>query len=131
MTRSRLVKDNKLNRDMLSRRPIRRGYEVGIAQDKREGFRPAGSHMPDIILLDLSLARNGRVGAISPHEGESSKMKTIRCRGSNSARAGCRRALEAGFDEYNIKPVEMPRLLKKNGIWEDRDKFVIPNRPFR
>ena len=68
MTRSRLAKDNKLTWGHVVASSHSPWYELDIAQNKREGFRPAGSHMPDIILLDLSLARNGRMEVITPHQ---------------------------------------------------------------
>ena len=117
MTRILLVEDNELNRDMLSRRLIRRGYEVEIAVDGREGLRLADSLIPDLILLDLSLPEMDGWEVLR-HLKENPKMKAIPVVAltAHALVTDRDRALEAGFDEYDIKPVEMPRLLKKMEI---------------
>jgi CheY-like chemotaxis protein len=114
MPRILLVEDNELNRDMLSRRLIRRGYRVDLAADGREGLQMADTSAPDLILLDLSLPemdgwevlqllkRNPKMSRIPVMALTAHALVTDRTR-----------ALEAGFDDYDIKPVEMPRLLKK------------------
>ena len=114
MPRILLVEDNELNRDMLSRRLMRRGYEVDLAEDGKEGLLKAGAENPDLILLDLSLPgmdgwevlrrlkQNPRMSRIPVMALTAHALVTDRTR-----------ALEAGFDDYDIKPVEMPRLLKK------------------
>ncbi len=109
-----LVEDNEMNRDMLSRRLVRRGYEVQLAVDGAEAIRMAQTHQPDLILMDMSLpildgweaTRALRADATTQHipiialtahamEGERSK------------------ALEAGCDDFDTKPVDLPRLLEK------------------
>jgi CheY-like chemotaxis protein len=114
MPRILLVEDNELNRDMLSRRLIRRGYQVEMAEDGRQGLQLADTSVPDLILLDLSLPemdgwevlrqlrQNPKISRIPVMALTAHALVTDRAR-----------ALEAGFDDYDIKPVELPRLLQK------------------
>ncbi len=114
MRRILLVEDNELNRDMLSRRLVRRGYQVEIAVDGREGLSMAGSSSPDLILLDLSLPEMDGWEVLRQLK-QDPKMKNIPVVAltAHALVTDRTRALEAGFDDYDIKPVEMPRLLKK------------------
>jgi CheY-like chemotaxis protein len=114
MRRILLVEDNELNRDMLSRRLVRRGYQVEIAVDGREGLSMAGASSPDLILLDLSLPEMDGWEVLR-HLKEDPKMKNIPVVAltAHALVSDRNRALEAGFDDYDIKPVEMPRLLRK------------------
>ena len=109
-----LVEDNELNRDMLSRRLVRRGYEVEIAFDGKEGLRLAAASAPDLILLDLSLPEMDGWEVLKNLK-QDPKMRAIPVVAltAHALVSDRNRALEAGFDEYDIKPVEMPRLLKK------------------
>jgi CheY-like chemotaxis protein len=114
MPRILLVEDNELNRDMLSRRLIRRGYHVEMAADGKEGLQMAETTSPDLILLDLSLP--GMDGwevlrQLKQHPGM--KHIPVVALTAHALVTDRNRALEAGFDDYDIKPVEMPRLLKK------------------
>ena len=114
MPRILLVEDNELNRDMLSRRLMRRGYQVDLAADGKEGLQMAGSTSPDLILLDLSLP--GMDGwEVLRQLKQHPRMKHIPVVAltAHALVTDRTRALEAGFDDYDIKPVEMPRLLKK------------------
>lgn len=114
MAKILLVEDNEMNRDMLSRRLARRGYEVTIALDGESGLALAASEAPDLILMDMSLplldgweatrrlkaspaTRNVPIIALTAHAMSSDRDK----------------ALEAGCDDYDTKPVELPRLLEK------------------
>jgi two-component system, cell cycle response regulator DivK len=114
MTRILLVEDNELNRDMLSRRLVRRGYQVEIAVDGREGLTMAGASSPDLILLDLSLPEMDGWEVLRQLK-QDPKMKRIPVVAltAHALVTDRNRALEAGFDDYDIKPVEMPRLLHK------------------
>jgi two-component system, cell cycle response regulator DivK len=114
MARILLVEDNELNRDMLSRRLARRGYEVEIAVDGIDGLRMAAAVLPDLILLDLSLPEMDGWEVLR-HLKQDARMKKIPVVAltAHALVTDRIRALEAGFDEYDIKPVEMPRLLKK------------------
>jgi CheY-like chemotaxis protein len=114
MPRILLVEDNELNRDMLSRRLMRRGYQVDLAADGREGLQMAETTAPDLILLDLSLP--GMDGwEVLRQLKQHPRMKHIPVVAltAHALVTDRARALEAGFDDYDIKPVEMPRLLKK------------------
>ena len=112
MARILLVEDNEDNRDMLSRRLVRRGHEISIAVDGEEGVEKAASESPELILLDMSLPRmNGWTVA-----------QTVRAAGNTvpiialtaHAMQGDReKAIEAGCDDYDTKPVDLPRLLEK------------------
>jgi two-component system cell cycle response regulator DivK len=109
-----LVEDNELNRDMLSRRLMRRGYRVEVAENGREGLRMAHEHSPDVILLDLSLPEMDGWEVLRRLK-RNPKMKNIRVMAltAHALSTDKNRALDAGFDDYDIKPVELPRLLSK------------------
>ena len=114
MARILLVEDNELNRDMLSRRLHRRGYEVELAADGKEGLQKAHSCSPDLILLDLSLpVMDG--WEVLRHLKQHPKMKKIPVVAltAHALVTDRARAFEAGFDDYDIKPIELPRLLQK------------------
>ncbi len=109
-----LVEDNEMNRDMLSRRLERRGFEVVLAEDGQQGLDMAGSEAPDLILMDLSLPVVDGWEATRRLKGadETSGIPVIAL--SAHAMAGDReKALDAGCDDYDTKPVELPRLLGK------------------
>jgi len=109
-----LVEDNEMNRDMLSRRLSRRGYDVIIAVDGEQGRTKARTERPDLILMDMSLpiidgwevTRQLKVATETCH------IPVIAL--TAHAMAGDReRALSVGCDEYDTKPVEFSRLLEK------------------
>jgi two-component system, cell cycle response regulator DivK len=109
-----LVEDNEMNRDMLSRRLVRNGFEVAIAVDGEQGIAMAQSEHPDLILMDMSLPvidgweATRRVRA----SGMTSDIPIIAL--TAHAMSGDReKAIEAGCDDYDTKPIEMPRLLEK------------------
>jgi CheY-like chemotaxis protein len=109
-----LVEDNELNRDMLSRRLKRRGYEVRMAVDGKDALQKIHESSPDLILMDLSLPEMDgwevlRRLKLNP------KMKDIPVVAltAHALVTDRIRALEAGFDDYDIKPIELPRLLQK------------------
>jgi len=114
MPRILLVEDNELNRDMLSRRLKRRGYDVDMAADGKEGLQMADATTPDLILLDLSLPEmdGWEVLRRLKHNPKMNHIPVMALT-AHALVTDRARALEAGFDDYDIKPVEMPRLLKK------------------
>jgi len=114
MTKILLVEDNEMNRDMLSRRLIKRGFEVVMAVDGQKGLEMATSETPDIILLDMSLPiMDG--WEVARHLKADDELKAIPVIALTAhAMAGDReKTLEAGCDEYDTKPIEFKRLLGK------------------
>jgi two-component system cell cycle response regulator DivK len=109
-----LVEDNELNRDMLSRRLSRRGFDMIVAEDGRQGLNMADTSSPDLILLDLSLPEMDGWEVLRQLKSHP-KMKNIPVLAltAHALVTDRNRALEAGFDDYDIKPIEMPRLLGK------------------
>jgi CheY-like chemotaxis protein len=114
MTKLLLVEDNEMNRDMLSRRLERKGYQVVLAVDGREGVDKAASEQPDLILMDLDLpiidgweaTRLIKAGAAT------GKIPVIAL--TAHAMVGDRdKAMQAGCDDFDTKPVDFPRLLGK------------------
>jgi CheY-like chemotaxis protein len=109
-----VVEDNEMNRDMLSRRLERRGYEVVIAVDGEEGLARARAEGPALILMDMSLPVVDGWEATRQLKGapETRSIPVIAL--TAHAMAGDReRALAAGADDFDTKPIELPRLLKK------------------
>jgi CheY-like chemotaxis protein len=109
-----LVEDNELNRDMLSRRLTRRGFEMIVAEDGKQGLQMADSSSPDLILLDLGLPEMDGWEVLRRLKSDP-RMKDIPVLAltAHALVTDRNRALEAGFDDYDIKPIEMPRLLGK------------------
>ncbi len=114
MPRILLVEDNEMNRDMLSRRLQRKGYEVTMAVDGRQGVDMARSGGYDLILMDMSLPEIDGWEATRQLRA-ASETKVVPIIGLTAhAMAGDReKALEAGCNDYDTKPVELPRLLAK------------------
>lgn len=109
-----LIEDNELNRDMLSRRLARRGYEVVVAVDGEQGVAAAGRESPDIILMDMGLPVIDGWEATRRLKAEAGTSAIPVIGLTAHAMAEDRdRALEAGCDDYDTKPVEFPRLLEK------------------
>ncbi len=114
MARILLVEDNEMNRDMLSRRLIKRGHEVVIAVDGQQGVDLAASEEPEIILLDMSLpVMDGWEAAkLLKADAATSGIPIIAL--TAHAMAGDReKCLEAGANDYDTKPVDFKRLLGK------------------
>jgi two-component system cell cycle response regulator DivK len=114
MSKILLVEDNEMNRDMLSRRLAKKGYEVSLAVDGKSGIEMAQTQSSDLILMDMSLpvidgweatrllkadanTRDIPIIALTAHAMSSDRDK----------------ALEAGCDDYDTKPIDFPRLLDK------------------
>ena len=109
-----LVEDNEMNRDMLSRRLVRNGYEVFIAVDGQQGADMALSERPDLILMDMSLPVIDGWEATRQVRANDATRKIPVIALTAHAMAGDReKAMEAGCDDYDTKPVEITRLLGK------------------
>jgi CheY-like chemotaxis protein len=109
-----LVEDNEMNRDMLSRRLIRKGYEVVVAVDGQAGVDMASSENPDIILMDMSLPVIDGWEATRRIKGEAATGAIPVIALTAHAMATDReKALQAGCDDYDTKPIDLPRLLGK------------------
>jgi len=109
-----LVEDNELNRDMLSRRLTRRGYQVVVAEDGERGLELVRAERPDLVLMDMSLPGIDGWEATRRLRADPEIADTRVIALTAHAMAGDReRALEAGCDDYDTKPVEMERLLLK------------------
>ena len=113
-----LVEDNEMNRDMLSRRLERKGYDVTIAVDGGEGVRRAQSDRPDLILMDMSLpvldgweaTRQIKADAVTA----SIPVIALTAHAMSGDEAECR---DAGCDDFDTKPVDLKRLLGKIETW--------------
>ncbi len=114
MSKVLLVEDNEMNRDMLSRRLIKRSYEVVMAFDGQEGVDKARTETPDIILLDMSLPvlDGWEVAKILKKE-DSTKGIPIIALTAHAMTGDKQKTLDAGCDDYDTKPVEIKRLLGK------------------
>jgi CheY-like chemotaxis protein len=109
-----LVEDNEMNRDMLSRRLQKRGYEVLIAEDGEQGVRLAQSETPALVLMDMSLPVLDGWEATRQLKADPVTRSIPVIALTAHAMAGDReRALEAGADDFDTKPVELTRLLEK------------------
>jgi CheY-like chemotaxis protein len=114
MAKILLVEDNEMNRDMLSRRLERRGYEVVIAVDGQQGVDLAQSTSPDLILMDMSLpVIDGWEATRQLKAMEAMKSVPIIALTAHAMSGDREKALEAGCNDYDTKPIELPRLLGK------------------
>jgi CheY-like chemotaxis protein len=109
-----LVEDNEMNRDMLSRRLERRGYRVAIALDGEQGVAMAGSEAPDLVLMDMSLpVLDGWEAARRLKAVPETRAIPIIALTSHAMVGDREKAIAAGCDDYDTKPVEFQRLLEK------------------
>jgi CheY-like chemotaxis protein len=109
-----LVEDNEMNRDMLSRRLARRGFEVGIAVDGRAGVDMALTAKYDVVLMDMNLPEiDGWEAARLIRAGEKGKRVAIIALTAHAMQGDREKALAAGCDEYDTKPIDFERLLAK------------------
>jgi two-component system, cell cycle response regulator DivK len=114
MHRILLVEDNEMNRDMLSRRLSRKGYEVHVAVDGEEALATTRTLRPDLVLLDMSLpAKDGWTVARELKEDADTREIGIIALTAHVMDGDRERALESGCDDYDVKPVDLPRLLRK------------------
>jgi two-component system, cell cycle response regulator DivK len=112
-----LVEDNEMNRDMLSRRLIRRGYEVVLATNGQEGLALAESSCPDLILMDLSLPTlDGWEATRQIKSSVSTATIPIIALTAHAMSGDKEQALAVGCDDYDTKPIEFERLLEKIAV---------------
>jgi two-component system cell cycle response regulator DivK len=109
-----LVEDNEMNRDMLSRRLIRRGFDVTVAEDGQMGVDLAGQEAPDIILMDMSLpVLDGWTATRALKAGHATQSIPVIALTAHAMSGDRDKAIEAGCDDYDTKPIDFPRLLEK------------------
>jgi CheY-like chemotaxis protein len=114
MPRILLVEDNEMNRDMLSRRLTRNGYQVFMAVDGQQGAEMAMSERPDLILMDMSLpVIDGWEATRRIKANDATRLIPVIALTAHARSGDREKAMEAGCDDYDTKPVEMPRLLGK------------------
>lgn len=109
-----LVEDNEMNRDMLSRRLIRKGYEVVVAIDGAEGLMFARAEAPDLILMDMSLPLiSGWDAAKQLKSDVQTASVPVIALTAHAMSTDRDHAMQAGCDDYDTKPIDLPRLLEK------------------
>jgi len=109
-----LVEDNEMNRDMLSRRLLRNNFEVVMAVNGKEGVDMAKSERPDIILMDMSLpVMDGWEATRTIKADEDTKSIPVIALTAHAMESDREQALQAGCDDFDTKPIELPRLLGK------------------
>lgn len=114
MPRVLLVEDNELNRDMLVKRLARRGYDVLIAVNGRDGVDMALAELPDLILMDMSLPEIDGWEATKILKADSKTSHIPILALTAHAMDGDReKTIEAGCDDYDTKPIELTRLIEK------------------
>ena len=114
MPRILLVEDNELNRDMLSRRLARKGYEVLLAEDGAKGVAAVAAERPDLVLMDMSLpVLDGWEATRRLKADPGTRAIPVIALTAHAMSTDRERAAEAGCDDYDTKPIELPRLLEK------------------
>ena len=109
-----LVEDNEMNRDMLSRRLQRKGYQVAIAVDGQQGIEMAQADPPALILMDMSLpVLDGWEATRRLKADDRTKHIPILALTAHAMHGDEQKAKEAGCDDYDVKPIELERLLGK------------------
>jgi CheY-like chemotaxis protein len=114
MAKILLVEDSEMNRDMLARRLARRGYEVVIAVDGGQGVTLAQTEAPDLILMDMNLpVLDGSEATRQLRAAPATRSIPIIALTAHAMSGDREKALEAGCDDYDTKPIELERLLGK------------------
>ena len=114
MTVILIVEDNEMNRDMLSRRLERRGYKILLAVDGQMGLDEARAHLPDLVLMDMSLpVVDGWEATRQMKADDALKHIPVIALTAHAMASDRDKALEAGCDDYDTKPIELARLLLK------------------
>ena len=113
MAKVLLVEDQEDNRDMLSRRLVKRGYQVEIAVDGAEGVEKTRSEAPDLILMDMSLpVIDGWEATRILKADDGTRSIPVVALTAHAMSTDREKAFEAGCDAYETKPIELPRLLE-------------------
>lgn len=116
MAKILLVEDNEMNRDMLSRRLVRKGHEILLAVDGEEGVRKVEETNPDLVLMDISLPLIDGLEAtrrIRNHANDDIARVPIIALTAHAMDEDRKKAMEAGCDDFDTKPIDLPRLLGK------------------
>jgi CheY-like chemotaxis protein len=114
MTKILLVEDEELNRDMLGRRLERKGFEVIIAVDGQDALDKTRDHAPDLILMDMSLpVLDGWEATRRLKASEATARIPVIALTAHAMAGDREKALDAGCNDYDTKPIELPRLLAK------------------
>ena len=114
MTKILIVEDNEMNRDMLSRRLKRKGFDISVAIDGQQGVVMASHSKPDLILMDMSLPiKDGWTATRELKEKDDTKDIKIIALTAHAMEGDRQRALGAGCDDYDTKPIDLKRLLGK------------------
>jgi two-component system, cell cycle response regulator DivK len=117
MAKILLVEDNELNRDMLSRRLVRNGHTVVVAVDGEQGVAMATSEAPDIVLMDMSLpVLDGWAATRKLRADPATRAIPVIALTAHAMAGDREKALDAGCNDYDTKPVELPRLLGKIAV---------------
>jgi two-component system, cell cycle response regulator DivK len=114
MAKILLVEDNEMNRDMLSRRLVKRGYEVVVAVDGQEGVEKARTETPALVLMDMSLpVLDGWEATQALRADPATRAIPVIALTAHAMAGDRERALAAGCDDFDTKPIELERLLGK------------------
>ena len=114
MAKILLVEDNEMNRDMLSRRLERKGFQIVVALDGQQGIDFAVSQQPDLILMDMSLpVKDGWAATREIRAAEETRSIPVIALTAHAMTGEREKALEAGCSDFDTKPVDFARLLGK------------------
>ena len=114
MAKILIVEDNEMNRDMLSRRLKRKGYEIEVAVDGQQGVEMATASLPDIVLMDMSLPiKDGWAATKELRRNAATAGLKIIALTAHAMEGDRQKAMKAGCDDYDTKPIDLKRLLGK------------------
>lgn len=114
MAKILLIEDNEMNRDMLSRRLVKRGYEVVVAVDGQEGVEKARAEAPALVLMDMSLpVLDGWEATRALRADPATRAIPVIALTAHAMAGDREKALAAGCDDFDTKPIELERLLGK------------------
>lgn len=114
MAKLLIVEDNEMNRDMLSRRLKRKGYEIEVAVDGQQGVEMAIASMPDLVLMDMSLPiKDGWTATRELKANPATASLKVIALTAHAMDGDRQKAMKAGCDDYDTKPIDLKRLLGK------------------